>query len=185
MCPEKTESTGTPVPSPLDENQVRRLRVTFEYIDTVLADIEEVLDSAASRAAFPRIIPDIPSAQRMVMEDTITRIRGQLIRVMEDWGVPREPPSLPASRIIDCHLTVIGIALEELKPRPKRGHSTKTRAAGDEVSGTVCALQDMVAELGECLGAGMNNEPEGITLGDEQHTAGGKPDSLHGQRDGI
>jgi len=68
--------------SPLNESQARRLRVTCQYVDRLLGEIEALLNAAASKAAFPKYIPDVSPADRRTIEDYIARIRAQLIRVL-------------------------------------------------------------------------------------------------------
>ena len=48
------ESQSTPNAGSLNEYQARRLRVTCQYIDKLLCGVEEILNIAASKAAFPR-----------------------------------------------------------------------------------------------------------------------------------
>jgi len=44
---------GMPEPA-LNEYQQRRLRVSCEQIDKMLGEVEEILNAASSKAAFPR-----------------------------------------------------------------------------------------------------------------------------------
>lgn len=62
-------------PPGLNENQARRLSVTCKYIDKVIGEIQEILNSAASKAAFPQYIQDITPIQRRTIEVTSTHLR--------------------------------------------------------------------------------------------------------------
>lgn len=107
----------------LNEYQAGRLRVTGQYIDKLLGEVEEILNVAASKAAFPRYSGDVAPVQRRTIEDYISRIRAQLVRVLDGQGASREKPSIPASRAIRVALGAVDIAVEELKPQYMRGYS--------------------------------------------------------------
>src|ERR1019366_3330694 len=110
------DSQSTPNAGSLNEFQARRLRVTCQYIDKLLGEIEEVLNAAASKAAFPRYSADVAPAQRRTIEDYIARVRAQLVRVLDGQNIPRKRTSISASHAI--HITIVSIddAVEELKP---------------------------------------------------------------------
>ena len=131
----------------LNEHQKRHLRVTCQYVDKLLADIESILNSSASKAAFPRYVLDITPAQRRTIEDYISRIRAQLLRVLDGQGIYREPPSIPASRAVHVDLGSIDIALYELKPRYMRGYGSVPEDLAGEVEGIVGELQGLVGKL--------------------------------------
>jgi GTP-binding protein EngB required for normal cell division len=131
----------------LNEHQKRHLRVTCQYVDKLLADIESILNSSASKAAFPRYVLDVSPAQRRTLEDYIARIRAQLLRVLESQDIYREPPSIPASRAVHVDLGSIDIALFELKPRYMRGYGPVPEDLAREVEGIVGELQGLVGKL--------------------------------------
>jgi len=64
MLSEDHNSAGS-----LNEFQVRGLTVTCQYVDKVIGEIEQILYSAASKAAFPRYIEDVTPTQRRTIED--------------------------------------------------------------------------------------------------------------------
>jgi len=94
-------------PANLNEYQARCLRVTCEYVDKVIGEIEHILHSAASKAAFPRYIQDITPTQRRTIEDYLSRIRAQLARVLDGQGIPRPEAWVPTSRAVYTALTTI------------------------------------------------------------------------------
>jgi hypothetical protein len=53
----------------LNENQERRLRVTCQHIDRLVSNIENILNSPALPAAFPRYAPDVAPELRRSLED--------------------------------------------------------------------------------------------------------------------
>ena len=148
-------SSGAPS---LNESQARRLRVTCQYIDKVLTDVEGILNTAASKAAFPRYSSDIAPVQRRTVEDYVTRIRAQLIRVLEGQGIPSEEPQIPASRAVHVMLGAVDIAVEELKPKYMRGYGEVPESVAMELNGIVGELAGLVSRLDGYLSAGASQD---------------------------
>src|SRR5215472_100041 len=130
-----------------NEFQQNRLSVTCNYIDALLKDIEEVLNSTASKSPFPKYVSDISPAQRAAIEDYIASFRARLVRVLETVRVP-----LPGGRISAVHsvrttLSCIDIAVEELRPRYMRGYGELPEAAQEALNGIVADLSDVVRQF--------------------------------------
>jgi GTP-binding protein EngB required for normal cell division len=155
-----TEGNANPAPSAsgLNESQARRLRVTCQYIDKILADVEGILNTAASKAAFPRYSPDIAPVQRRTIEDYLSRIRSQLIRVLEGQSIVREEPQIPASRAVHVMLGAVDIAVEELKPKYMRGYGDVPESVATELNGIVGELAGLVSRLDRYLSQGVNQD---------------------------
>jgi len=131
----------------LNESQQRHLRVSCQYADKLLSEIESILNSSASKAAFPRYISQISPANRRTIEDYIARIRAQLIRVLDGQGIQREKPSIPDVRAISVTLGSIDIAVDELKPRNMRGYGEVPESVALDLNGIVGELQGLVSRL--------------------------------------
>ena len=142
----------------LNSNHERRLSVTCRYIDKLLADMESMLSVSSSKLAFPQYTPDLTSAQRRVVEDYISRIRAQLIRVLDGQNIGRPPADIPVTRSLHSTLTFVDIAVEELKPEYMRGYGEVPTAAAVELNGIAGELQGLVRQLDHYLvrGAGEN-----------------------------
>lgn len=124
------DSRLRPKAASLNEHQARRLRVTCQYIDKLLGEVEEILNIAASKAAFPLYASDVAPAQRRTIDDYISRVRAQLVRVLDGQGIATEKPSIPASRAIHVALGAVDIAIEELKPEYMRGYGELPELSG-------------------------------------------------------
>jgi len=146
MSPEDHNS-----PASLNEFQARGLSVTCQYVDKVIGEIEQVLHSAASKAAFPRYIQDITPTQRRTIEDYLTRIRAQLARVLDGQGIPRPEAWVPTSRAVYTALTTIDIALEELRPRYMKGYGEVAPELATELEGISAELRGLVERLNRYL----------------------------------
>lgn len=142
----------------LNSNHERRLSVTCRHIDKLLVDMESTLNVSASKLAFPQYAPDLTSAQRRVIEDYISRIRAQLVRVLDGQNIERPPADIPVTRSLHSTLTFVDIAVEELKPEYMRGYGEVPPAAAVELNGIAGELQGLVRQLDYYVtrGAGEN-----------------------------
>lgn len=151
-------SQDSPSAGLLNEFQARRLRVTCQYIDKLLGEISEIVHVSSSKVAFPRFLPDIAPAQSRTIEDYLARLRAQLVRVLDGQGIPREKPSIPASRAVHVALGTIDIAVEELKPHYMQGYGELPEAAATELNGIVGELRGLVSKLDRYLLEGVGED---------------------------
>lgn len=128
----------------LNKHQQRRLRISCQYIDKLLSDIDAILHQATSESPFPRHIVDVSLAQIRVLEDYIRRIRSQLVRTLAWQKMEPEPPDIPATRAVLSYLTFVDIAIEELKPKYMLGFGAVPEDAIDELNGVVHELRSLV-----------------------------------------
>lgn len=144
----------------LNPNQANRLRVTCQYIDKLLGEIEDVLNSttSTSKSAFPRYSADIAPAQRRTIEDYVARVRAQLIRILDGQGIVREKPSIPASRAIHVTLGAIDIAAEELKPGYMRGYGNLPDSIATELNGIAGELMSLINRFDLYLAEGVGQD---------------------------
>lgn len=131
----------------LNENQQRHLRVSCEYVDKLLSEVEGILNSSTSKAAFPRYVSQISPVSRRTIEDYISRIRAQLLRILDGQSIPREKPTIPDVRAIYVTLGAIDIALDELKPRNMRGYGDVPEKVALDLNGIVGELQGLILRL--------------------------------------
>ena len=135
----------------LNEFQATRLRVTCEYIDKVIGEMEEVLHSDASKAAFPKYQEDLTAEQRRTLENYFARIRAQLVRVLDRPDMPRPDELIPVSRAMYTSLTAIDIAVEELKPRYMRGYGAISPTLATDLEEISSDLRASIAEVNQYL----------------------------------
>jgi GTP-binding protein EngB required for normal cell division len=137
----------TPQPGQLNGHQQTRLRITCQYIDKLLADIEDILHAATSQSPFPRYFVDISPAQIRVLEDHIRCLRSQLVRAIAWQQMKPLPPEIPSTRAVLTNLTFVDIAIEELKPSYMRGSGAVPNDAVNELNGVVHELRALVTGM--------------------------------------
>jgi hypothetical protein len=138
-------------PNSLNSNQERRLSVTCRYIDRLLGDMETSLNISVSKLAFPHYALDVSSAQKEIVEDYISRIRAQLVKVLDSHGVERPASDIPVSRSLRANLAFINIAMEELKPEYMKGYGEVSPAAAAELREISAELQELAGQLDRFL----------------------------------
>lgn len=142
----------------LNENHVRRLRVTCEHIDELLCRIEVTLNAAVSKAAFPRYNPDLSPVQKKTIEDYIARIRARLIQVLDTQQIPRKQPSVSVSRAVDATLISVDIAVEELKPKYMEGYGELPDDLATVLNGISGELHSLVMQVSRYLAEGAGQD---------------------------
>jgi GTP-binding protein EngB required for normal cell division len=142
----------------LNPYQANRLRITCQYIDKLLGDVEGIVNSTVSKAAFPRYVTDIAPAQRRTIEDYIARVRAQLHRVLEGQGIVPDKASIPASRAVHVMLGAIDIAAEELKPKYMKGYGAVPETVATELNGIVGELSSLIGRFDRFLSEGIGED---------------------------
>jgi len=130
----------------LNEHHLRRLLVSCQYIDGLLAEVESILDAAHAKTVFPRYSLDVAPAERPVIEEYIGRIRRQLLQLAKAHDLASEP-IIPARRAIHSILSVLRISAEELNPRYLRGYGQVPEPAAVRLKPLVSELQELLTEL--------------------------------------
>jgi GTP-binding protein EngB required for normal cell division len=131
----------------LNEFQQRHLRISCQYVDKLLCEIESILNSSGSKSAFPRYISQVSPASRRTIEDYIARIRAQLIRILDGQDIQREKPDIPDIRAISVILGSVDIAVDELKPKDMRGYGEVPESVALDLNGIVGELRGLVSRL--------------------------------------
>jgi len=131
----------------LNPSQRQHLLITCKHIDKLLGDIEETLNTAASKSVFPSYAGDITPLQRKTIEDYIARLRGQLLQVLAGQAVAPEKPRVSTSHAIHVGLTFVEIAIAELAPDYMRGYGPVSESGATDLYGVVAELQSAVKEL--------------------------------------
>ena len=131
----------------LNDAQKLRLRITCQYIDKLLSDVDDILNAASSPSPFPHYIIDVTRAQIRVLEDYIRRFRSQLLRTIAWQHMDPEPPSIPATRAVLTNLAFVDIAVEELKPSYMRGSGEVPEDSVSELNGVVHELRALITGM--------------------------------------
>jgi hypothetical protein len=143
----ETKSGAADSGGQLNEYQARRLRVTCQYIDKLLGDIESILNFAESKTPFPRYSTDLFPEQRRAIEEYVAGLRAEIVRVLGAQGIASQQTPIPALHAITVALDAIGIEIEELMPEHMRGYGDLPEAAAKELGGIVEQLRGRTTEF--------------------------------------
>ena len=137
--------------SALNESQQRRLIVTCQYVDRLLADLERAFVDAQSNSPFGRYANDLAPAEQRLVHDYIARLRTQLLRMLDGQGLSATPIRVELRRSLLTHLSFIDIAVEELKPHYMRGFGTVAPDAAAALNGIVEELHGTIGQVTRAL----------------------------------
>lgn len=143
------ESAGDPqsVSNSLNDAQKLHLRVSCEYMDKMLREIEAILHSEEGASPFSRYQLNLSPAQGRVIEDYIRRFRSQILRALAWQRIEPPPPNIPATRAISTHLQFIDIAISELRPNQMRGSGPISEATAAELTGVLRELSSIYENM--------------------------------------
>ena len=147
-------------PGELNEHQKTRLRITCQYIDKLLGDVEVILHATTSRSPFPRYIVDLNPAQVRIIEDHLGRLRSQLVSTIAWQHMKPEAPDIPATRAVLTNLAFVDIAIEELKPHYMKGSGQVPEEAIAELNGVVYELRSLLSGMERYLKQELNVDLE-------------------------
>lgn len=143
---QKMSDNGRDAPS-LNEPQLRRLVASCQYIDKLLADMEDVLNAAEAKSVFPKYSDDLSPIQHQTIQDFIGQFRGLLLRVFAVQGIESDEPKIAASHAIHSALTFIEITIEELKPAKMRGYGQVSEAGMVDLNALINELHGLAQQL--------------------------------------
>ena len=130
----------------LNEHHRRRLLVSCQYVDRLLADIESVLAAETSLSPFPKYLQDLTAAEKQLAQAQISTLRSQLVRLLQSRNVDIPAPTISARHSILTSLAYIDIAVEELKPGYLGGYGKVPKALAPELQSSVEEVQQSVKE---------------------------------------
>src|SRR5215831_4197344 len=102
--------------------------------------------------------------QAKVVQDYITRIRTQMVRVLRSQGISPPAPSLGAARSIRVNLEFADIAFDECRPVAMRGYGEVPEPSVPELNGLVQEMKGLLRQLSTCLAQDLVKDLQGRLL---------------------
>jgi hypothetical protein len=106
----------------LNKNHRLQLRLTFEHIDSILTEVEQILADSERNSPFSRYTSDITPVQRRIARDYATRIRATMAKIMREEAIPFGDPYCGTRWAALTALLSAGISAEDLTPDRMRGY---------------------------------------------------------------
>ncbi len=98
----------------LNENQKRYFLFTFQEVDRLLTEVEQILQSAHSSCFFSRYLWDITPDQEKAIIRQIVGFREQIGRTLHEQQIPPGRPLLSARRALLTVILFADLAIEDL-----------------------------------------------------------------------
>jgi GTP-binding protein EngB required for normal cell division len=144
----------------LNSSQRLHLLTSCQYADKLLSEMEATLVATQSKSPFPKFKPDISPAQAKVVQDYIARMRAQLVRILDNQGVPIPPPQIGSVRSIRVTLGFVDIAFDECRPKRMSGYGELAGTTAIEIAGLVDEIQGIISRLDSYLAQGQSTDLE-------------------------
>lgn len=149
MAGMRTDSTR------LNHAQQLHLLSSAQHADKLLAEIESILAASKSKSPFCKYKNALAPAQAKVVEDYVSRIRVQIVRVLESQGVPVPAPAFESVHAMRVTLAFIRIAFQECTPDRMRGYGEVPATEVRELNGLVDEMVAAVDKLDAYLAQGL------------------------------
>lgn len=160
MAETRTDSVG------LNSSQRLHLLSSAQHADKLLAEVESILTASRSRSAFPKYKNPLPPAQAKVVEDYLSRIRAQIVHVLESQDVAVPEPGFESVHSMRVTLAFIRIAFQECTPDRMRGYGevaeSNVRALNGLVDEMIAAVDKLDAYLAQGLAQDLESRLENL-----------------------
>ena len=141
----------------LNENHKRALLNHFHYVDSLLCDLEQVMDTTNSRSLFQKYIQDVTPLQRKAIIDSFAHIRKVMCHFLENKGIRLEYSQRSVQELIRTSVTFADITVEELSPSYMRGYGKLSAEAAQELEEIVSEMEKSLNHLHTILSQGSND----------------------------
>ena len=142
----------------LNPSQRRHLLTSCQYADKLLSEIEAVLAASRSKSPFPKYKSDISPAQAKVVQDYISRMRAQVVRILAGQGIQIPAPMFGSAHSIRVTLSFVDIAFDEVRAKRMAGYGKLPPSVATELAGLADEMQGIVSRLGAYLAQGESGD---------------------------
>jgi hypothetical protein len=131
-------------PAELNDYHRRRLRVTFQHVDSILNEVEQILADLERRSPFCPYSSDLNSTQRKIVLHHVARVRETMAAIMKAHAIPFAQARCGERWAALTALLGASISIEELTLNQLKGY-------GDLPPEGASLLTSIRAELSEAL----------------------------------
>lgn len=147
-------------PASLNSNHRRHLLASYQYVDNLLSEVEEILFASTSKSPFPRYKGSLTLAQTKIVQDYITRIRDQMVRALASQNITPPPPRRDSAHSIRVTLEFADIAFDECRAESMRGYGEIPPSLAPEVDGMADEMRGLVRKVITYLAQGLGQDLE-------------------------
>ena len=143
----------------LNGPQKQHLLSNCQYADKLLSEIESIIHISRSKSVFPKYRGTLTPVQMRVVEDSIARIRAQILRGLESQGITPPEPALQTIHSLRVTLLFAGIAFDECTADKMRGYGEVPAEVIPELNGLVTEIKAMLDQLNGYLAQDPAQDP--------------------------
>ena len=135
--------------SPLNENQIRRVVVTFSQVDALLDEVERLARSEPGALVGKRA--DFSENEARPILAAVKEARAGLLDALDRMGIPRPKPTASARWAARANLTFADIALSDLSPSNLKGYGDVDAVAAAELVAHADDLRSIITRARSIL----------------------------------
>ena len=152
----------------MNENHQRHLLSTFQHVDNLLSEAEQIMASAGSASPFQEYSQDTTPIQRKVTHDYVVRVREAMHRILDELNIPLRRPISGALWAARCHLNFAGIGIAEIAPEHMRGYGQLSDEDARAIDRIVAELNAELNRISDYLAQGTTADLQARLLRLEQ-----------------
>jgi GTP-binding protein EngB required for normal cell division len=142
----------------LNEAQIRKLQVTFKYLDELLGDALLNLLPTAGDYLFGQYVQDATEQQRKILGDYLKQFRHVIRHFLDESGIAVPPPHIGSLWAFRTALNFARIALAEMTPERLRSNGALDEKAAGDVAALIAELDTVLADMSAYLEAGLGGD---------------------------
>jgi hypothetical protein len=155
--PLEERAVNLPLPEwPQDFNEYHRnaLRRTFQHLDDLLLQAEQVLSDEAPPSAFTRYAQDSTPVQRKVVRAYARQVRAAMKRILGEEEIPYPTPRCGALWAAQTLLVQADVSVDELAPKRLAGYGELSEAGVSKLNRIQLELHSLLGKLSAYLAQG-------------------------------
>jgi hypothetical protein len=131
----------------LNKNHRVQLRLTFEHIDSILTEVDQILTDSERNSPFSRYTSDITPVQRRIARDYAARVRATMAKIMREQRIAFGDPYCGTRWAALTALLSASISAEDLTPDRMRGYGEVSLSGRSLLEGIASELNIVLGNL--------------------------------------
>jgi hypothetical protein len=131
----------------LNPDHRRHLLVSYQYVDKLLSEVEEIVFASNSKSPFPKYKASFTPTETKVIQDYIARIRAQMVHALASQNITPPPPQLDSAYSIRVTLEFADVAFDECRADHMRGYGEVPHSLESDLNVMADEMRGMVRKL--------------------------------------
>jgi len=131
----------------LSPNHLHTILLIFRHVESLLIDIERLMEPALDQVLFPEYVADLSQEKQPEFKARIQCFRDEMVRIMAELDISPDPPSVSARRFADVTLAFAAMSIEKIESRHMVAYGKLTPGAEEKLSEISRSLQEEIREI--------------------------------------